>query len=124
MGPRTTLSRSAAQKADTHYHDTMGTYNHTVIEMHCPRCSDLAEIGFDLYLGDTSNMVTLNVGDVYPFHPRKAVQNGGCPESGDVDGKAYAECPLCCKDFYAIVRVRDRRLLDVVPDMSAPPHII
>jgi hypothetical protein len=90
--------------------------------MTCPRCGQRADVEVDLYFGD----VTLDhyrLGDTYRWRPRKQVKNGGRPEGGDLDGEGYAECPLCGKDFFVIVRVRGDVLEGVTVDADRPGYV-
>jgi hypothetical protein len=77
----------------------------------------------ELHFGDTRHMVELRIEDVYPWEPRKAVQNGGRPEGGSTEGQGYAECPICRKDFFVKAIVREDILEAVVPDPETKPYI-
>jgi hypothetical protein len=62
-------------------------------------------------------------GDIYRCREGSAVQNGGRPPKGNVDGEGYAERPLCAKDFWVIVRVRNGVLESVEPKTEKKPFI-
>jgi hypothetical protein len=101
----------------------MGTYNRLQTATKCPRCVVLSEAIVDCHFGDTSHMVDLTIGDTYPWRPGKAVQNGGRPDQGNIDGEGYAECPSCRKDFFVKVIVRHDRIGGVETDASRSGYI-
>lgn len=101
----------------------MGAYNRLKAQMQCPRCQQGTEMEIDCYFGYVAEMREVSLGEIYPWVERKAVQNGGRPEGGTLDGEGYTECPLCGKDFFVIVRVRGDVLASVEPDLSKPPYI-
>jgi hypothetical protein len=105
---------------------TMGAYNRLRVgAIVCPRCGiTVREAVVDCHFGDTSQMVDLTVGDQYPWLAGKAVQNGGRPEHGDIDGEGYAECPRCAKDFFLKIIVRDDRIVGAAVDSSRPGYVV
>jgi uncharacterized C2H2 Zn-finger protein len=106
---------------DTYF---MGTYNRLKTEITCPRCLTVAEVEVDCYFGHVWEMKNYKVGDSYDWVPRKAIQNGGRPEGGDVDGEGYTDCPSCKKDFFVKVIVRKDLIQGVKPDLAKRPHIL
>lgn len=98
----------------------MGTYNRLRVEtIGCPRCGvTISDAIVDCYFGDTSQMIDLHVGHRYPWLPKKALQNGGRPQHGDIDGEGYAECPHCAKDFFLKIIVRDDRIVGAEVDLN------
>lgn len=98
----------------------MATYNYLFTEMTCPFCEKSARSEIDMYFGNTVFMETFAPGDEYKWAPRKAVQNGGRPENGDIDGEGYTECPECHQGYYVKVIVRNDRIKRVVPDTNHP----
>ena len=59
----------------------------------------------ELKLGFRSQ-ISYRIGDRYRWIVGKAVQNGGRPENGNIDGNGYSECPFCGRDFFVIVHIR------------------
>jgi hypothetical protein len=49
----------------------------------------------------------LNIGDKVPWVSGRQEENGGRPQSGNMDGDGYMECPSCRKDSFLTVCVRD-----------------
>jgi len=94
----------------------MGTYNYLLTEITCPYCRNTSRSEIDLHFGNTVFMETFAIGDMYKWVPRKAVQNGGRPENGDMDGEGYTECPDCGKGYYVKVSIRQDRIVSAVPD--------
>jgi hypothetical protein len=94
----------------------MGTYNYLFKEITCPFCEKSSSTEIDLHFGNTVFMKTFALGDEYTWVPRKAVQNGGRPIDGNMDGEGYAECPECGQGYYVKVTVRDDRIIRVMPD--------
>ena len=102
----------------------MGTYNEITTDLKCPRCNGSAKMYVQLNFGYTNEIMELYLGDPYPFHPNKAVQNGGKPKDGNIDGEGYVECPLCKKDFFVKAIVRNGILKSIEPDTNKKPYIV
>lgn len=64
-----------------------------------------------------------SIGDEYKWLLGKAVQNGGRPENGNVDGEGYTVCSLCKKDFFVKVIIRNDVIRCVEPDLYKSPYI-
>jgi hypothetical protein len=101
----------------------MGTYNLLQVRMPCPRCQQLANVELEIHLGDTRGMEKYSIGDRYQWLPNQAVQNGGRPENGNIDGEGYGECPLCDRDFFVKVLIRNDVIQGVEPDFEKHPYI-
>lgn len=100
----------------------MATFNQLPARLRCPRCNGEADITVDLYFG-VRDQLNYKLGDKYCWTSSPVVKNGGRPPEGDLDGEGYAECPLCRKDFFVIVRVRKDILESVQPDLAKKPLI-
>ena len=81
----------------------MASYNRLTTEMQCPLCHSRVEVVTDCYFGYSSEMKDYRVGESYEWLPRKAAQNGGRPEGGNIHGAGYTECPQREKDYYVKV---------------------
>lgn len=90
--------------------------------MACPRCGERVDTYLELFFGLTSQL-ELKLGDSCPWVPRKAIQNGGRPPDGNLDGGGYGECPHCLKDFHVLVEVRSDVLSGVRVDTAKAPFI-
>jgi hypothetical protein len=101
----------------------MGLYNTLPVQMICPRCQETVDVEVDCYFGYRESMKTFQIGDKYEWWLGKAVQNGGRPPDGDIDGEGYAECPACNKDFFVKVIVRGDVIKGVEPDPSRRYYI-
>jgi hypothetical protein len=101
----------------------MGTFNQLNTVMKCVRCDTSAYISIEVKFGDTRSMTVLNIGDIYPWIPRKAVQNGGRPQEGSVDGEGYATCSHCDLDFFVKVIIRNDIIHDIQPDSDKIPYM-
>ncbi len=102
----------------------MGTYNLLRATLICPRCNKLADTEIELFFGDTRNIDPYSLGDRYRWLAQKAVQNGGRPENGDLDGEGYAECPHCRQGFFVKVLVRNDVIRGVEPDFEKTLYIL
>ena len=100
----------------------MSLYNKLPAEMVCPRCGASQEFEIDLYFG-YRDFIRYELGDSYEWRPRKAVQNGGRPPNGDLDGEGYTQCSQCEKDFFVCVEIRGDKIVAVRPDISREPYI-
>jgi len=97
----------------------MGTCNMLKTRMVCPRCGVSVEVEIEMEFGDTRAMAAFAVGDCYAWVPGKAVQHGGRPENGDLDGEGYAECPHCRRDFFVkVLAVEDKDADDAACQME------
>lgn len=76
----------------------------------------------DLYFGIRDQLVYCP-GAFYAWAPEKSIVNGGRPVGGNLDGEGYSECPLCHKDFFVVVKVRNDVLVGAEPDLSKSPLI-
>ena len=94
----------------------MGTYNIIHCTIDCPRCGSASEVEAEVRFGRTAEMLTLEVGDPYPWVPHAPPAKGGRSEGGDMDGNGYMECGLCRKDAFLCVTVRGDVVTGVQPD--------
>ncbi len=101
----------------------MGTHNNTVAEVTCPRCNTTNACDIDLFFGDTSRMVTVRLGSLYPFLIGRAPQNGGPPTTEEYFGVSYTECPSCKRDFHCLAKVQNGLLVSVAADHAKLPYI-
>jgi predicted regulator of Ras-like GTPase activity (Roadblock/LC7/MglB family) len=101
----------------------MGTYNILRTTLTCPHCHKTADVEIELSFGDTRAMDDCSIGDPYKWIPQKAVQNGGRPEKGDLDGEGYGECPSCHRDFFVKVFVRRDIINGVEVDFEKSGYI-
>lgn len=106
----------------------MGLFNRVVGALTCPRCGAAVEADVESRLGYTHDVLTLRVGDRYPWnHPAMSPAR---PADGNAVGDGYAVCPACGRDFFVRVVVEgdvvrrlepDRERPGMVPDGEAPP---
>ena len=89
----------------------MGKYNRTYVEMSCPRCGHRGVFDVDVYVGETHDMLDVNIGDAYPSTSRNE------------EGEGYAECSECHHDFFCVARVIDFKLASVEPDLARTAYI-
>lgn len=75
----------------------------------------------ELHFGDTSQMLQVCLGDVYPFHQSRQPQNGG-PMEGNCSGAGFTVCPLCGKDFFCDVEIKNGRLTGCRPSITETPY--
>src|SRR6478735_615198 len=100
----------------------MGMYNLASAELKCPRCGVVGPMEVELRFG-FGNLTQLKIGDAYPFvDKRKAVQNGGYPPDGNMDGEGYVECPSCGKDFWVKALIRAGMLTAIKVDNDKKPY--
>ena len=101
----------------------MGTYNILQANIACPYCTTFVDVEIEVFLGNTSMMERLVIGDEYKWVSGKSIKNGGRPHQGNADGEGYTTCPLCQKGFFVKVIVREDRVKDVIPDMEKTASI-
>lgn len=93
----------------------MGLFNIVRGDMTCPRCGEQIEVEVETRLGWMHELLTLNVGDRYPWnHPEMPSLR---PDGGNAAGDGYCECPACRRDFFVRVVVEAgviRRLEPIV----------
>lgn len=100
----------------------MTTFNLLQASLRCPHCNTLVNAEIKIFFGNTSQMERFIVGDQYQWLTGKAVQNGGRPEMGDLDGEGYTECPHCQRDFFVKVIIRQDKIEGIKPDLEKAGH--
>jgi DNA-directed RNA polymerase subunit RPC12/RpoP len=100
----------------------MGIYNILHTDICCPRCGEESMMEIDLYFG-YRNLIEYRIGDKVEWFPRKAVHNGGRPETGNLDGEGYVECPRCKRDFFVLVHVRGDVIESVEADRARKAYV-
>lgn len=100
----------------------MGLHNILVAPLRCPHCQHDSEVEVELKFG-LVDLTQFVVGDTYKWKPRKAVQNGGRPDGGNVDGEGYAVCPRCEGNYFVVVRIRGDQITSAEPDVTRPGYI-
>jgi hypothetical protein len=100
----------------------MSVYNILKTRMNCPRCGTESEMEVDLYFG-LRNQIQYQIGDKVEWIPQKAVQNGGRPENGNLNGEAYAQCPKCKKDFFVIAHIKNDVIESLQPNLEKKSYI-
>ena len=87
-------------------------------EIKCARCEEIATQEIDLHFGYTNEMLEFNLGDKYIWFFGKEFQNGGRPESGNIDGEGYVVCELCRRDSFVKVAVRSNVIENIEFDST------
>lgn len=83
----------------------MGLFNIVRGEVVCPRCGRQIEAEIETRLGWVHQVLTLRVGDTYPWnHPDMPSAR---PGGGNAVGDGYCECPACGRDFLVNVVVQN-----------------
>lgn len=100
----------------------MGTFNTLWTTFQCPYCGQESEFGFEVKFG-FRNQLDLDIGDLYPWIPRKAFQNGGRPENGTVDADGYGYCEFCDHDFFVVVKIRNDKIQGIELNKEKPGYI-
>src|SRR5512134_3072446 len=100
----------------------MGTYNILRAGITCPHCNASVNAEIDMHFGNTLMMDTFAIGDRYKWISDRAVQNGGRPPAGNLDGEGYTECPQCGWHYFVKVIVRSDRIEGVEPDREKPAY--
>ncbi|MEL6547388.1 MAG: hypothetical protein AAFQ82_22385 [Myxococcota bacterium] len=98
----------------------MASYNTTSFVLECPRCGTRALTEVNLYFGNTSQMLHLNIGAEYPFFKNRAPQNGGPLPPSSPWGRGYAVCPKCSSDYHCACRIDDGRLSEILVNRKTP----
>jgi hypothetical protein len=76
----------------------------------------------DLYFG-FRDQLSYKLGDKCRWTSSPLVKNGGRPAEGSLDGEGYTVCPLCQKDFFVIVAVRNDIIEGAQPNFARKPLI-
>lgn len=92
-------------------------------ETRCPRCGADAEIEFEANLDGRGSLRTYRIGDVVDWSAYLTDVYRGRPDLGNLRAEAYAECPICGKDFFADLIVERDVITEIVPDRERPGHI-
>ena len=100
----------------------MGLYNTLDTEMTCPRCGAESNMEIECFFG-LKNQIEYKLGDRVEWRLGKAVQNGGRPEGGNLDGEGYAECPICKRDFFILMVVVNDIIQGVKVNPDKKPYI-
>ncbi len=107
------LVQSAARKTESgsantcwRHRDNMGTYNNTVAVVTCPRCVATTECNIELFFGNTSQMVTVPLGSLYPFLSGRAPQNGDHRQPKSILVSAMQNAPRAIEIFTALPKCR------------------
>lgn len=96
----------------------MGLFNRVTGPLTCPRCGQLVEAEVETRLGCAHEVLSLRVGDRYPWnHPRMPPRR---PPGGTAVGDGYAVCPACARDFFVRVVVEDDVVRRLEPDPERP----
>jgi uncharacterized protein (UPF0212 family) len=99
----------------------MGLYNVVRGRLTCPRCGQEVEADVETRLGYVHDVLTLRVGEHYPWnHPEMPPSR---PEGGNAVGDGYGECPACGKDFFIRVVVEGDVIRRLEPDTGRPGMI-
>ncbi len=81
----------------------MGLFNIVRDEMTCPQCGHQIDAEVETRLGWMHQMLTLRVGDPYPWNDPDMPSERPC--GGNAVGDGHCECPACGLDFYVNVVV-------------------
>ena len=96
----------------------MGLYNLVTGPLTCPRCGRAIEAEVETRLGYMHDVLSLRVGDRYPWnHPQMPCQR---PPDGNAVGDGYAECPACGKDFLVAVVVENDVIVRLESEKPTP----
>ena len=100
----------------------MGLFNILKARMTCPRCRAKSAMEVELFFG-LKNQIRYQLGDKIVWRRGKAAQNGGRPEGGNINGEGYTECPICNKDFFVQIAVRNDEIQSVKVNPDKEPYI-
>ena len=100
----------------------MALHSLVISEMNCHRCGEPGCFEIEVFVGPI-NVNMYRVGDSFEWEPRRAVQNGGRPPSGDLDAQGYTVCPACERDFFVTVAIRGDIVTSATPDPTKEPYI-
>lgn len=101
----------------------MSSYNILQTTLKCPRCGEEVESEVACHFGNTGQMLTLKIGDAYPWTPGRQPKNGGRPEGCEVSGEGYMECPACHRDSFLRVIVHGDTIVRVEPDRNRRGYV-
>ena len=101
----------------------MSSYNILRTTVKCPRCGEEVETEVACHFGNTTQMLTLAIGDTYPWITGRQPQNGGRPEGHEVAGEGYMECSACHKDSFLRVIIEGKTIVRVEPDRDRKGYL-
>lgn len=84
----------------------MSLYNTLNLELTCPHCRSDIQAEAEFRFGELS-LKTYRLGDRLQWESAQRRPPVGRPKDGDYDGEAYIECPLCGKDFWLLISVKN-----------------
>jgi len=102
---------------------TVGVYNTLSLSLACPYCGAVSQMVIDTYFG-YRGLLTYHAGDTVEWWPRKAVQNGGRPADGNLEGDGSTECPQCGRDFFVRVLVRADSIVGAEVDVGKKGSVL
>lgn len=100
----------------------MGIYNELEIITSCPRCGVMSQVEVEFRFG-LINLDRYRLGDTLRWTGAGTPRPRKRPPNGDFDGEGYAECPICHKDFWMTIHIRQDIIVSAEVDSTKAGYI-
>jgi hypothetical protein len=100
----------------------MAIYNILELALSCPRCGNNVNIEAEFRFG-FRNLERYHIGDKIQWKGSGVSKPKQRPQGGNYEGEGYSECPICHKDFWISMKVRNDILVDAEVDVSRDGYI-
>lgn len=100
----------------------MALFNYLSLTISCPRCGAKAEMEAEFRFG-LRELIHYKIGDRLRWDGPGVRTPDERPDQGNYIDIAYAVCPLCNRDFWLTVSVRDDVIVSAVVDSTKQPYI-
>jgi hypothetical protein len=100
----------------------MGSYNILHATTTCPRCGETGPVEIEFTFGQL-DFHDYEVGDTIDWGVKGLREPRQRPVGGNFEGEGYVECPVCHKDYWVWITVRQDVITDVWVDSGRPGHI-
>src|SRR5882757_2269520 len=100
----------------------MGSYNLLHATTTCPRCGTIGPVEIEFTFGRL-DFHDYAPGDSIDWGTKGLRNPGRRPLGGNFEGEGYVECPVCGKDYWVWITVRNDAITDLWVDKGRPGHI-
>lgn len=100
----------------------MALFNYLSLTIPCPRCGCDADMEAEFRFG-LRELIHYQIGDRLRWDGPGLKTPETRPDQGNYDDEAYVVCPLCKRDFWLAVSVRDDVIVGAAVDPQKQPYI-
>jgi hypothetical protein len=99
----------------------MSLYNYLEVTARCPHCGTVSTFDTEFRFG-LRELTSYRVGDRLTWEGKGVRTPAHRPEDGNYVGEAYAECPVCKRDFWLNVCVEHDVITSYEVDADRPGY--